>query len=164
MANPKYGGFSYMGIGKIVTSLPKAIDATPATGDLIQVRLPSPCYISTVEVQVASISSATTLTMGVFRDAAGDEPLIDSGASGATRNITTGLTTAADGGVSYAVECDVNLLKADAAGSSTAGSVFSSAGADSGVATNTQQRLYFSINCNTGGQCNITRLVVNYRA
>lgn len=163
MANPKYGGFSYMGVAKVVTSLPKSIDQTPATGDLIQVRVPAPCYISTVEVQVSAISGAGNLTLGVFRDAAGDEPLVDSGATGATRTITTGLTTANDGGVAYAIECDVNLLKADAAGSSVAGSTFSAAGADSGIATNTQQSLYFSIHTNAG-QCNVSRLVVNYRA
>lgn len=162
----RYGGFQTSGIGTVVTSLPVAVDATPATGDLIAVKIPAvTAYISSIEVQVDTIaSSAATLRLAVFRDAAADEPLIGHGPSEATQTITTGLTTATDGGVAWSVGTDVHALVAGAAGSASAGSVITRPGITDAVGpTHNDQTLYFSFATNTG-TCRISRIVVNWRA
>tara|TARA_R110001583_G_scaffold142034_1_gene294309 strand:- start:1288 stop:1782 length:495 start_codon:yes stop_codon:yes gene_type:complete len=164
MANPKYGGFSYMGVGMVVTTLPVSIDATPAAADLVRVRVPASCYIQSIEIQVDNINGgATSLKTAVYRDAAGDEACIGNGPSGATQTITTGLTTATDGAVIYTVERDITPLYANAAGSSVVGSVTSAAGVGSSLPSNTRQSLYVSVGTNAG-TCRITRMVINWRA
>jgi hypothetical protein len=162
----RYGGFQTSGIGTVVTSLPSAIDATPTAAEMIAVKLPAlTTYISSIEVQVDTIaSSAASIRLAVFRDAAGDEPLIGHGPSEATQTITTGLTTATDGGVAWAVGTDVHGLPAGAAGSATAGSVITRPGVETSVGpTHNDQTLYFSFKTNTG-TCRVTRLIVNWRA
>jgi hypothetical protein len=162
----RYGGFQTSGIGTVVTSLPVAVDATPATGDLIAVKIPAiTSYISSVEAQVDTIaSSAGSLRITVYRDAAGDEPLIGNGPSEATQTLTTGLTTATDGGCAWSVGTDVHALPAGAAGSATAGSVITRPGITDAVGpTHNDQTLYFSFKTNTG-TCRISRLIVNWRA
>ena len=156
----RYGGFQTSGIGTVVTSLPVAVDASTAVADLIAVSIPaSTSYISSIEVQVDTIaSSAASLRIAVYRDAAGDEPLIGHGPSEATQTITTGLTTATDGGV------DVHALPAGAAGSATAGSVITRPGVETSVGpTHNDQTLYCSFKTNTG-TCRISRIIVNWRA
>ena len=142
MANPKYGGFSYMGVGMVVTTLPVSIDATPAAADLVRVRVPASCYIQSIEIQVDNINGgATSLKTAVYRD----------------------LTTATDGAVIYTVERDITPLYANAAGSSVVGSVTSAAGVGSSLPSNTRQSLYVSVGTNAG-TCRITRMVINWRA
>jgi hypothetical protein len=162
----RYGGFQTSGIGTVVTSLPVAVDSSPAVADLIAVSIPAiTSYISSIEVQVDTIaSSAASLRIAVYRDAAGDEPLIGHGPSEATQTITTGLTTATDGGVAWAVGTDVHALPAGAAGSATAGSVITRPGVETSVGpTHNDQTLYCSFKTNTG-TCRISRIIVNWRA
>ena len=134
MANPKYGGFSYMGVGMVVTTLPVSIDATPAAADLVRVRVPASCYIQSIEIQVDNINGGAT-----------------------------SLKTATDGAVIYTVERDITPLYANAAGSSVVGSVTSAAGVGSSLPSNTRQSLYVSVGTNAG-TCRITRMVINWRA
>lgn len=161
----RYGGFQTSGIGTVVTSLPASIDNSPAAGEMIAVKVPAlTTFISSIEVQVDTISSAGSLKIAIFRDAAGDEPLIGSGPSDATQTLTTGLTTATDGGCAWSVGVDVHALPAGAAGSATAGSVITRPGIESAVGpTHNDQTLYVSLATNSG-TCRVTRLVVNWRA
>jgi len=162
----RYGGFQTSGIATVVTSLPAAIDTTPTAAEMIAFKVPAlTTFISSIEVQVDSIaSSAASLKIAVFRDAAGDEPVIGNGPSDATQTLTTGLTESTDGGCAWSVGVDVHGLPAGAAGSTTAGSVITRPGVESSVGpTHNDQTLYLSLATNTG-TCRVSRLVVNWRA
>tara|TARA_R100001015_G_C4623444_1_gene181245 strand:+ start:370 stop:870 length:501 start_codon:yes stop_codon:yes gene_type:complete len=162
---PRYGGFQTAGFGTVVTSLPVGISQTKGAGNLIEVKIPAPAtYLSSIEVQVSSISSATQVTVAVFRDAAGDEPLIGDGPSEATQDLTIGRTTSSDGGCAWTVDSDVHALPAGAAGSASAGSVVHRPGVEFSVGPNqNDQSIYFGFHTDAGS-CNVTRLVANWRA
>ena len=80
------------------------------------------------------------------------------------QTLTTGLSTASDGGCAWSVGVDVHALPAGAAGSATAGSEITRPGIENAVGpTHNDQTLYASLATNTGS-CRVTRLVVNWRA
>ena len=161
----RYGGFQTSGIGTVSTSLPVVLQSTAATSNLIEVKVPAlTTYISSIEAQVIDISSAGSLKIAVYRDAAGDEPLIGNGPSEATQTLTTGLTNSDHGGCAWTVGADVHALPAGAAGSASAGSVITRPGIESSVGpTHNDQTLYFSF-ATDAGTCKLLRLVVNWRA
>jgi len=145
-----YAGWSYMGTGSVITSLPATVNTSR---DLFEVRVPAPCHLESVEVQVASISSAASLKLAIFRDAAGDEPVVGDGPTGATQTLTTGTTTGADGGSIWLVEKDVNAL---AVGSVTGAPTFP-------TAVNLEQSLWVGL-LTDAGSVSVTRLIVNWRS
>lgn len=159
----RYGGFQTAGVATVVTSLPASVDGSPAASEMIAIKVPVTTHISSIEVQVDTISSAASIRLAVFRDAAGDEPLIGHGPSEATQLITTGLTASTDGGVAWAVGTDVHALAAGMAGSATAGSVITRPGIELSVGpTHSDQTLYCSFKTDAG-TCRITRIIVNWR-
>lgn len=67
-------------------------------------------WLQLLVVQVSNISSATTLTVRVCRDAAGDEMVVPD----VTATISTGITTATDGSIAVSVDAPyVNHTNAD---------------------------------------------------
>lgn len=71
----------------------------PINMDMFPQSQPYEGYISLIVVQVSNISSATTLTLRLCKDSAGDSMLITDTAS----VISTGLTTATKGSAIFAL-------------------------------------------------------------
>ena len=119
MANARFGGFTKMGfsyhdqatVDSNVASGTTNIFACTAdsTNATESANFPHNCNVQSVELSIDSISSAASITMYLCRDAAGDIPLTPGQTSGATQTIQTGVTTAADGGVIFLVDADVNF-------------------------------------------------------
>ena len=73
--------------------------------------IPKVCQIADVEIYMSSIAGgATTATMAIFRDVGGDYAVVDYGASGATKTISVGKTTATDGSVVFPVGKDLHPM------------------------------------------------------
>jgi hypothetical protein len=95
---PQPHGFSYATFsGGLTSSYKVATGQKDATNEAGSERLPRKGFISHIEFQLASISSATEVSMFLAWDSAGDRPMTPL----ATQTITTGATTAAKGGVIF---------------------------------------------------------------
>jgi hypothetical protein len=69
-------------------------------------RFPDTCNIQSVEFEFLTLGTATTVTMYLARDSAGDVPITPSTTTGATQTISIGATTATKGGAAFAVDND----------------------------------------------------------
>jgi hypothetical protein len=94
---------------------------------------PNDCYISTIEFQFDTLSTATSVTMYVTRDSNGDVPLTPGVTSGATQTITTGVTTATAGGAVFTVDTDFHFD--DSVSNATSGTIYVIAKVDAGTPT-----------------------------
>jgi len=92
--------------------------------------IPDSCEVSWLRCVLASISSATQVTMYLAADSAGDIPLTDE----IIVDIVTGMTTATKGAASAAIDLDY----APASGG-TSGSIWLVAKTDVGTATMTPE-------------------------
>ena len=107
MANARFGGFTKMGFSYHNQA---TVDSNVASGTTnIFACTADSTNVQSVELSIDSISSAASITMYLCRDAAGDIPLTPGQTSGATQTIQTGVTTAADGGVIFLIDADVNF-------------------------------------------------------
>lgn len=127
------------------------IDATIAAEDLIPIRVPSHCNIESVEVHLNTIAGgATSITVGIWRDLNGNIVFVSDRPTAATQTISTGITTATQGGASWKVDKDHHP---------TADSVNTR---DDNQPGNQYTTLYVGFYLNAGS-ANVDRVVVNWR-
>ena len=157
-----YEGWTYYEAAIVVTAYPVALTAVRA---LVNVRVPKDCNIESIEAAVATIAGgATTATVAVFRDAAGDVALVGDGPSGATQTITTGTTTATDGTAVWAVDKD-HHQNADSTVDETmiAQANYDAQTTGPQLPSVMYADLWVAIRLNVG-TANLNRLTVNWRA
>jgi len=124
---PQPHGFSYATFsGGLSTSYAIATGKKDSTNETGSERLPRKGFISHIEFQLSSISSATKVSMFLAWDSAGDRPMTPL----ATQTITTGATTASKGSVIFNMGVPFNR-PSDAA----SGKLYIAAKTDAGTAT-----------------------------
>jgi hypothetical protein len=102
-------GFSYKHQHSVGTSYTIAACTKDTTNAAASDNFPWHSNIQSIEVSLdtlASLSATPTITAYLCRDSAGDIPLTPGTTSGASQEITTGVTTAAKGGVIFSVDSD----------------------------------------------------------
>jgi len=67
---------------------------------------PDICNIQSIEIEFTTLSTASTATVFLARDSAGDVPITPDSTTGATQTITVGATTNTKGGTAFAVDTD----------------------------------------------------------
>ncbi|MDI7267645.1 MAG: hypothetical protein QME96_06595 [Myxococcota bacterium] len=129
----------------------EAIDAGLAPEDLVPIDVPSHCNVESVEVHLNTIAGGpTTITVGIWRDAAGDVVFVSDRPTAATQDIRLGLTTAAQGGAVWKIDKDHHP---------TANSVNDD---NDEMPGNQTTRLFVGFYLNVG-TANVDRIVVNWR-
>tara|TARA_R110001583_G_scaffold13263_4_gene57429 strand:+ start:2832 stop:3266 length:435 start_codon:yes stop_codon:yes gene_type:complete len=102
-----HSGFSYNHQHSVTNSFSIAACTKDLTNAAGSDNFPWHSNIQSIEISVDTIaSSAATITAYLCRDSAGDVPITPGTTSGASQSITTGVTTAAKGGVILAVDND----------------------------------------------------------
>lgn len=91
---------------------------------------PDTCNIQSIEFEFTAKSSAASVTAYIARDSAGDVPITPGGTSGASQDITVGVTDAAKGGATLFVDNDYTL--------------------DTGVSNSNRQKIYVVAKVNAG--------------
>jgi len=131
-----YNGWRNTGYtGDSAVSLDTSFAVTALTGGDATVggsSIPTVCNLQNIEFELTSISSATSVTMYLARDSVGDYPITPSVGSGATQNISVGITSG-KGSVMYTIEYDYKHFSA--VSNSTSGTLYLVAKVDAGSAT-----------------------------
>lgn len=148
MTNAQFGGFTSWGMGDVQTDLSSGL-ALSTSRAIVEVRLPAHCVIKDVEAAVSSIASATLAKLSVWRDSGADTDVLVGEDS---QTITTGTTTATNGGCRWTLDKDVHPNGRGAGATQ-----------DSDYATNQYITLYFAVALNAG-TATLDALTVNYRA
>lgn len=156
-----YDGWNYFGTAAVVTALPQALSTTR---QLINVRIPKDALVESVEASMDTLAGgASAAVLAIFRDAAGDIPHVGDGPSSATQDITTGTTTATDGGCRWPVGVD-HHENADSSVNETmlAEENLLAQTVGPNLPTTQYADLWVSVQLNAG-TANLNRLTVNWR-
>lgn len=104
----KYG-YSYHDEDTAPTTLTTSFQVFPVTVDTTNsvnsASFPDDCNIQSIEFEIGTLGSCTSVTMFLARDSAGDIPITN----GATQNITIGATTATKAGAIFSSEIDYHF-------------------------------------------------------
>lgn len=124
--------------------------------DLVPIEMPAHGNIESVEVHLTTIAGgATALTIVAYRDSNGDDLFISNRPTSATQDISTAVTTAAEGGVVWKLDKDHHPVTITNASISTV------------VRDTTLNyevvRLWFGFYLNVGTAV-VDRIIVNWRA
>jgi len=122
-------------------AFPITVDATNSVNSL---SFPDDCEIQAIEFELTARDSATSVTMYLARDSAGDIPLTNP----STENITNGITTAAKGGVAFSSLVDYHF----------------DGGTTAAIVTGTSRGTLYVIAKQTGGTNAIGNIRVSWRA
>jgi hypothetical protein len=83
-------------------AFPITVDATNSVNSL---SFPDDCEVQVIEFELTARDSATSVTMYLARDSAGDIPITNP----STENITNGVATATKGGVAFSSVVDYHF-------------------------------------------------------
>lgn len=125
-------GYAYHNNASLSGSAAVLAVTRDATNSKLSSSFPSNCEITSVEIFMTSISTATQVTMHLTRDSVGDISISPGGTTGATQAIKTGVT-AGTGSVVFTTDIDFNF-DSDAT-NATAGTVYAVVSLDAGSAT-----------------------------
>ena len=130
------------------TSITTSYQAFPVTVDATNSRnsdsFPNDCNIQAIEFEFSNRDSATSITMYLARDSAGEIPITNP----STQTITNGVTTASKGGCAFSSLVDYHF----------------DAGTSSAAITGTSRGTIYVIAKQTGGTNSVGNIRVSWRA